>query len=76
MQPDVDPQYRSILEVSFGFEELRTPLEHSHTHIHTTAGMGPLYLESPLPLSSSLRGMIVLTVVETLDCRFIVGIAF
>jgi len=75
MQPDVDPQYRSMLEVSFGFEELRTPLEHSRTHIYTTGEMGPLYLES-VPPSSSLRSMIVLPVVETLDCRFIVGIAF
>lgn len=50
MQPDVDPQYRSMLEVSFGFEELRTPLEHSHTHAHTYTHtytieeMEPLYL--------------------------------
>lgn len=35
MQPDVDPQYRSTLEVSFRFEELRTPSEHSGTRIHS-----------------------------------------
>lgn len=76
MQPDVDPQYRSMLEVSFGFEELRTPLEYSHTYTRTAEGDGTTVPRIHFPLSSSVRGTIVLPVVETLDCRFNVGIAF
>lgn len=82
MQPDVDPQYRSTLEVSFGFQEPRhrAPLEHSRARWnHYTEPVLPLSAPLPLiPLSADTlsRGVIVLPVVETLDCRFIVDVAF
>lgn len=65
MQPDVDPQYRSTLEVSFGFEELRIPSEHSCTRWNC-------YIANPFRPS---RGVIALPVVEALD-RFVADVAF
>jgi len=53
MQPDVDPQYRSTLVVSFGFQELRYSFR-----AFMRAGLKRLYAE---PVSSSPGGAIPLS---------------